>query len=192
MKNHLHNYLLNLSASGLGLDFASFACRYGNFTIYCLMGPEENFMQVTFAPAKHERLQKTLKSLNRNIYIRKRRQEDFHCNTMFADYFAGRRTEFPIIPDSPLIDAGTDFQRSIWRHISSIQYSDCITYRRLAELAGSPKASRAAGTACGANPLALIIPCHRVVAVNGLGGFAGGVAVKKALLALERTPAALL
>jgi O-6-methylguanine DNA methyltransferase len=57
----------------------------------------------------------------------------------------------------------------------------------LAELAGSPKGSRAAAMACGANPAALIVPCHRVVSVSGLGGFAGGVAIKKALLSLEQS-----
>ena len=187
MRNHLQNYLLQLSDSGVDLDFVSFTCRYGKFTMYCLIGPEENVIQVTFAPEKNEWLQKELGCLNSNVHIRKQLQKKFHYNDMFADYFAGRLNRFPIGPDSPLISAGTDFQRSVWRHIGAIPYAGCITYQRLAELAGSPKGSRAAGTACGANPLALIIPCHRVVAVNGPGGFAGGVAIKKALLALEHT-----
>ena len=73
--------------------------------------------------------------------------------------------------------------------MGAIPYGTTITYRELAELAGSPKGSRAAGMACGANPLAVIIPCHRVVAANGLGGFAGGLAIKKALLDLEHNHA---
>jgi len=187
MKNSLHNYLLKLSKSGIGLDFSSFTCRYGKFTIYCLIGPEENILQLTFAPAKQERLLKRLKSLSSSVHIRKLPQKEFKLNTMFAGYFSGRLTRFPVTIDSPLIAAGTEFQKNIWRHIAAIPYGMSITYQRLAELAGSPGGARAAGMACGANPISLIIPCHRVVAVNGLGGFAGGVAMKKALLDLERT-----
>lgn len=144
-------------------------------------------MQITFAPEKHQQLQKDLKSLNRNVFIGKQQQKRFPYNSMFADYFAGRLTKFPVEPVSPLIAAGTDFQKSVWQHIGKIPYGGCITYKTLAELAGSPGGARAAGMACGANPLALIIPCHRVVAVNGLGGFAGGVSIKEALLTLEGT-----
>lgn len=185
MKNHLHNYLLKLSRSGVGPDFASATCRYGKFTIYCLIGPEENILQVSFAPEKHIRLQKQLKSLNSKVHIRTMLQEEFPFDAMFADYFSGGRTRFRLSMESPLIAAGSDFQKRVWSHIWSIPYAGCITYTKLAELAGSPRGARAAAKACGANPLALIIPCHRVVAINGPGGFAGGVAVKKALLALE-------
>ena len=187
MKSSIQNYLLDLLKSGPGLQFVSFTCRYGKFTMYCLIGPEENIMQVTFAPEKHQQLQNDLKSLNRKVFIGKQQQKRFPFNSMFADYFAGRLTEFPVEEVSPLIAAGTDFQKSVWHHIGKILYGGCITYKTLAELAGSPGGARAVGMACGANPLALIIPCHRVVAVNGLGGFAGGVAIKEALLTLEGT-----
>jgi len=189
MKKYVHNYLLKLSRSGVGLDFDSVSCRYGKFTIYCLIGPEENIVQVSFTPEKHERAQKQLTSLNREVSIRSQPQQTFLFDTMFADYFSGRLTRFPISTESPFIAAGTDFQKSVWRHIGAIPYGRCITYQKLAELAGSPKGSRAAAQACGANPMSVIIPCHRVVAVNGLGGFAGGIAVKKALLALEHAGA---
>ena len=69
--------------------------------------------------------------------------------------------------------------------IAAIPHGKCITYQQLAELAGFPKGARAVGMACGANPLPVIIPCHRVVAKNGLGGFGGGITLKKSLLALE-------
>ena len=111
--------------------------------------------------------------------------KDFPYHSVFQDYFSGKLSDFPISVESPFLEAGTDFQKKIWRCIKTIPYGACITYKRLAELAGSPKGSRAAGMACGANPVSLIIPCHRVIAVNGLGGFAGGLAAKKALLALE-------
>lgn len=187
MKKYLHTYLRNLSSSGVGLDFASVTCRYGEFTIYCIIGPEENIVQLTFAPEKHEQAQEQLKSLNRKVFIRKVLQKKLHFNNIFADYFSGRLTRLPISNESPLVAAGTDFQKRVWRHIGEIAYGSSVTYQQLAESAGSPKGSRATGMACGANPMALIIPCHRVVAADGLGGFAGGVAIKKALLALENT-----
>jgi O-6-methylguanine DNA methyltransferase len=89
--------------------------------------------------------------------------------------------------ESPLVAAGTNFQKRVWHHIRAIPYGSDITYQGLAKLAGSPKGSRAVGMACGANQIALMIPCHRVVAVNGLGGFAGGVNIKKDLLAHEQS-----
>ncbi len=186
MKNQVQEYLRALSGSGVEPEFASVTCRYRKFAIYCLIGPEEKVLQVTFAPAKHELLQKQLQNLDANVCIRKTRQKDTHLDYMFAEYFSGRLTSFPIDADSPLIAAGTNFQKRVWGHIKAIPYAGGITYQELAELAGSPNGARAAGTACGANPMALIIPCHRVVAVHGLGGFGGGIAMKKSLLALER------
>ena len=187
MKNYLHDYLLKLT--GLGVDplFNSVTCRYGKFTIYCIIKPPENILQLTFAPAKHDFLLKQLKRLNKEVRITKLQQQNFFYNTTFAEYFSGKRSTFSIPLESPLLTAGTDFQQKVWHHISAIPYGGTITYQRLAQLADSPRGSRAAGMACGANPLSLIIPCHRVVAVKGPGGFAGGVDVKKALLALEQS-----
>lgn len=185
MKNFLKNYLQKLSKAGLGLDFVSAAYSYGKFTIYCLFGPEENIIHLTFASNGHEMAQKRLIGLDYNVVFRTLKQEDFRYNTVFNDYFTGDLSKLPLKIDSPFIDAGTSFQQRVWRHISAIPYGSCITYRELAESAGSHKGARAAGTACGANPLALIIPCHRVVAQNGLGGFAGGLEIKKSLLTLE-------
>ena len=185
MKDYLKIYLQKLSHTGISLNFFSTAYSYGKFTIYCLIGPEENVVHLTFAPNKHELAQKKISGLDNSVVFKTLKQKDFHYNTFFKDYFTGKLSKLPIKIDSPFIGAGTPFQQRIWSHISAIPYGSCITYQKLAELAGSPKGVRAAGTACGANPLSLIIPCHRVVAQNGLGGFAGGLAVKKSLLALE-------
>ena len=185
MKNFFKNYLQDLSKAGIGLAFVSAAYRYGKFTIYCLIGPEENIVHLTFAPNRHELVQKKITGLDNSVVFRTLKQDDFRYNTVFNDYFTGNLSEFPIKRDSPFIGAGTPFQQKIWHHISAIPYGSSITYQELAELAGSRKGARAAGTACGANPLALIVPCHRVVAQKGPGGFAGGLAIKKALLALE-------
>ena len=99
------------------------------------------------------------------------------------EYFARRRAEF----DLPLAPEGTAFQRSVWRQLQEIPYGETISYGELARRVGNPKASRAVGSANGANPLPIVIPCHRVIAGDGtLGGFGGGLPTKQALLALER------
>jgi O-6-methylguanine DNA methyltransferase len=81
---------------------------------------------------------------------------------------------------------GTEFQKRVWNVLSTIPYGKVLTYKEVAEKAGIPKAFRAVGSACGANNLPIIIPCHRVIASNGsLGGFSGGLGLKQYLLQLE-------
>jgi len=80
---------------------------------------------------------------------------------------------------------GTDFQKSVWRELKKIPRGQTRTYGEIAAAMGEPKAVRAVGSACGANPLPVFIPCHRVVAKNGLGGFGSGLPWKKLLLELE-------
>ena len=100
------------------------------------------------------------------------------------EYFAGCRRRF----DVPLAPAGTAFQRRVWRALMEIPFGHVITYGELARRVDRPGAARAVGRANGANPIAIIIPCHRVVAANGIGGYGGGVDVKRRLLALEGAP----
>lgn len=98
------------------------------------------------------------------------------------EYFEGKRTEF----DLPLAPAGTPFRRAVWAAMARIPYGQTATYGQLASAVGSPRAARAVGGACHANPLAILLPCHRVVGSTGsLTGFAGGLPVKEQLLALE-------
>jgi len=80
---------------------------------------------------------------------------------------------------------GTEFQQAVWREMQKIPRGQTRTYGEIATAIGRPKAVRAVGSACGANPLPLFIPCHRVVAKNGLGGFGSGLPWKKLLLELE-------
>lgn len=79
----------------------------------------------------------------------------------------------------------SDFRRRVWEAIARIPFGGTVTYQQLAEQVGSPRAARAVGGACAANRLLLAIPCHRVVASRGLGGFALGLEWKRTLLALE-------
>lgn len=97
-------------------------------------------------------------------------------------YFAGERKNFEL----PLVLEGTDFQKRVWTALQKIPYGETISYKKLAETVGSPKAVRAVGAANGANPISIIIPCHRVIGQDGsLTGFGGGLPLKKRLIELE-------
>ncbi len=99
-----------------------------------------------------------------------------------GEYFAGRRRSF----DLPLAPRGTEFQRRVWRALTGIPYGTTISYGELARRIGRPSASRAVGLANGANPLPIVVPCHRVIGADGsLTGFGGGLPIKRKLLALE-------
>ena len=98
------------------------------------------------------------------------------------EYFAGRRKRFQVA----LEPGGTEFQRSVWKAISTVAFGETITYAELAERAGHPGSARAAGAATGRNPIGIIVPCHRIMGSDGeLTGYAGGLDRKRALLELE-------
>jgi methylated-DNA-[protein]-cysteine S-methyltransferase len=104
------------------------------------------------------------------------------CIAQLAAYFAGTRRTF----DLPLAARGTPFQQRVWRAIANVPFGESISYTELATRAGSPGSARAAGAATGRNPLAIVVPCHRIVGTGGaLTGYAGGVHRKQRLLALE-------
>jgi len=101
------------------------------------------------------------------------------------EYFAGQRTEFSL----PYKFNGTAFQQQVWVQIAKIPYGQTVTYKEIAQAIGKPRAFQATGRAVGANPLAIIIPCHRVIGSNnGLTGYAFGLEMKKSLLNLEKHP----
>jgi O-6-methylguanine DNA methyltransferase len=95
---------------------------------------------------------------------------------------AGRAFDCP-----PLVLMGTPFQRRVWDALRAIPRGEVRTYGRVAAMIGAPRAVRAVAGACGANPVALLVPCHRVVAADGIGGYSAGagLAAKRALLAAE-------
>jgi methylated-DNA-[protein]-cysteine S-methyltransferase len=97
-------------------------------------------------------------------------------------YFAGEREPFTV----PIAPVGTAFQRAVWQALRHIPYGHTVTYGELAGAVGRPAAVRAVGAANGRNPLSIVVPCHRVVAMDGtLAGYAGGLAAKRYLLDLE-------
>ena len=185
MNISLQHYLQKLSGLASTPAFSTIELRYGEFTMYALIGPEENILHLTFAEEKHAAALGQLRSLGPGVCFTSLKQAEFPLDAFLRDYFHGRHARCPIKINSPFIDGASVFHKRVWQHISTIPYGTCITYRELAVMAGSPKGARAVGMACGANPLVVIIPCHRVVAVNGLGGFAGGTGIKRALLDLE-------
>ncbi len=98
-------------------------------------------------------------------------------------YFARERRTFDVALD---LEAATDFQREVYRHLQEVAYGHVTTYGHLADAIGRPELARAVGQAVGANPVPIVIPCHRVIAADGrLGGFSGGLSTKVALLRLE-------
>ena len=106
------------------------------------------------------------------------------AKAQLADYFAGKRGDF----DLPLAPDGTDFQKAVWEAMCKIPAGKTATYKDLATAAGSPKAFQSVGTACGLNPIPIIIPCHRVLASGDKpGGYSGdgGLETKQALLKIE-------
>jgi AraC family transcriptional regulator of adaptative response/methylated-DNA-[protein]-cysteine methyltransferase len=104
-----------------------------------------------------------------------------HAASLLADWFAGKP-----LPQGAVSVCGTPFQTAVWRQLSAIPRGKTLSYAEVAKRIGNPKAVRAVGTACGANPVSLLIPCHRVLTSDGkLGGYAWGTHLKKQLLALE-------
>ncbi|HEX4955106.1 MAG TPA: methylated-DNA--[protein]-cysteine S-methyltransferase [Thermoanaerobaculia bacterium] len=102
-----------------------------------------------------------------------------------AEYFDGERQEFEL----ELAPEGSDFQLRVWGELRRIPYGETRSYGEIAAAIGRPDASRAVGAANGANPIPIVVPCHRVIGANGsLTGFGGGLAAKRTLLALEGNP----
>ncbi len=104
-----------------------------------------------------------------------------------SEYFQGERRQFdvPLSFTSSERPRVTPFRRAVWEAMAAIPYGEVKSYGALAAMAGYPRACRAVGNACHANPLLLLLPCHRVVASDGIGGFAGRLDVKRQLLQHE-------
>ncbi|NLX47658.1 MAG: methylated-DNA--[protein]-cysteine S-methyltransferase [Euryarchaeota archaeon] len=100
-----------------------------------------------------------------------------------SEYLLGHRKEFTL----PLAPQGSDFAMGVWKEMMDIPYGKVRTYGELAKAIGRPGAARAVGQACNRNPIAIMIPCHRVIGAGGkLTGYAAGIALKERLLELER------
>jgi methylated-DNA-[protein]-cysteine S-methyltransferase len=104
------------------------------------------------------------------------------ARAQLEEYFAGERTTF----DIPLAPEGAPFELDVWRALEEIPYGETVSYGEIARRVGQPTAARAVGTANGRNPIAVIVPCHRVIGADGsLTGYGGGLERKRLLLELE-------
>lgn len=117
-----------------------------------------------------------------------RREEAFaphrDAARQLVEYAAGKRTDFEL----PLDLRGTPFQLAVWRQLQTIPYGETRSYADVARAIGAPAAVRAVGAANGANPVSIIVPCHRVIQSGGkLGGYGGGLELKRRLLAMEQS-----
>ncbi len=139
-----------------------------------LAGDDQGLSMIGFPSGKMRREPETDWIFNEQPFAEARRQLD--------EYFAGQRRDF----DLPLHVAGTDFQVQVLEELRRIPYGETTSYGDIAKRIGRPKAMRAVGRANGANPIPIVIPCHRVIGSGGaLTGFGGGLDTKEALLRLE-------
>lgn len=141
-----------------------------------VLASSKGIKKICFNPTKE------IAELNSATKLRSDDPYLFGIFNQLKEYFAGTRKEF----DVPLDVDGTDFQKRVWNELRKIPYGRTISYKTLSEKLGDVKAIRAVGKANGQNPVAIIIPCHRVIGANGsLVGYAGGLAIKEKLLHLE-------
>jgi len=131
------------------------------------------------------RVESTERGVSRIEFVRRSGSATlpYDLEAQLKRYFSGQRVRFRV----PLDWSGaTAFQRKVWRVLRRIPYGETRSYAWVAQQIGCPRAARAVGAACKANPIPILVPCHRVVRSDGgLGGFSGGLARKRALLRLE-------
>ncbi|CEP65055.1 methylated-DNA--[protein]-cysteine S-methyltransferase LALA0_S19e00298g [Lachancea lanzarotensis] len=153
--------------------------EYSNNLVYVNSGNDNQLIQV---------VKNLIKRQSQNSKISYVLREDLdnelvELSVIIANLLDGKRTA----PIKYEYLYGTDFQRKVWDELYKIPWGCTTTYHRLARQIGSPNSYRAVANACGANPLLMVIPCHRVLSSNGtLGGFKGGVQMKRQLLAAEK------
>lgn len=172
--------------SSAGGDYYPVSCRC-NFLKFWMITNKTSIVHLSFSSSIHRQALKEIRRLRPEAKLSNSSASIIYAQAMVLRIF-GTEQERPT-PDfhhNPFLRNGTQFQQRIWRIISAIKPGETITYGELATTAGSPGGARAAGRACNKNPLALLIPCHRVIAANGPGGFAGDPAMKMQLLATEK------
>lgn len=148
-----------------------------------LAATERGLVRVAYEIEGHDRV---LESLAARIGVRVLRDPDRLATAVreLDEYFAGRRTDFDLPLDFSL---SSGFRQLVHEYLPAIRYGHTQSYLEVARAVGHPRAVRAVGSACGANPLPVVVPCHRVVRSDGaLGGYLGGLEAKTTLLALER------
>jgi methylated-DNA-[protein]-cysteine S-methyltransferase len=143
-----------------------------------LYSDDKNLLALTFSVNNKE----VLMRLDSETLVNKPSRVIEEAIKQLQEYFAGSRKSFAV-PNNPL---GTEFQKKAWAQLTKIKFGETMTYQDQAKMIKSEKAVRAIGTANGKNPIAIIIPCHRVIRSNGkLSGYSGGSEIKEKLLKIE-------
>lgn len=124
--------------------------------------------------------------MDHNCIIKNESATNNPISNELAEYFAGNRSNFSLTASTFFLNRATPLRQRIWQRIAAIPYGKTATYGDIGRELGNPALARAVGQAANANPVALIIPCHRVIGRRDLGGYAGGATIKKYLLQLER------
>jgi methylated-DNA-[protein]-cysteine S-methyltransferase len=163
--------------SETGRDMMHYATMKSPIGLLTIAAEEDALQFIWFDAGKHPKTKPTYPKSSSSLVRETMRQ--------LQAYFAKDLTQF----DLPLKLTGTEFQLAVWKELRDIPYGETMSYGELARRIGNPNASRAVGAANGANPIPIVIPCHRVIGQNGkMVGFGGGLAIKEALLKLERSP----
>lgn len=152
------------------------------FGIYEILGNSSKILRISRVSSliASDSLLETEKNLKMSYFPTHLTQ----CYRELESYFRGDLRKFTVVSD--FFFEGTAFQVQVWQMMAEIPYGHTISYSELAKLAGNPRACRSIGNICNKNPFGVIIPCHRVVAKHGIGGFRNGIEMKELLLEFER------
>lgn len=179
--DRLHR-LLEVSAARDGLLDIAYRTIDTPVGSLLLAATDSGLVRIAFEREDHDHVLETLSTRLSSRILRSPGRLD-RAAFEIDEYFHRTRTTFDLALDRSL---SSGFRLAVQEHLPSIAYGHTLSYARLAQLAGNPKAIRAAATACSTNPLPIVVPCHRVVRTDGsLGGYAGGLDAKSALLTLE-------
>jgi methylated-DNA-[protein]-cysteine S-methyltransferase len=149
--------------------------------LFCVVSEDGAVIRIEFENGR-ESQKVTRKLEDQGIRIVEDAERTAEVRRQLEEYFAGERETF----DLTLAPQGTAFEKSVWSELSRIPYGETRSYAEIARAIGRPGAARAVGRANGANPIPIVVPCHRVIGANGsLTGFGGGLPVKSLLLEIE-------
>lgn len=149
--------------------------------LFCVVGEDGAVVRIEFENGR-ESQKVTRKLADEGIRVVEDSERTAEVRRQLEEYFAGERETF----DLTLAPEGTAFEKSVWSELSRIPYGQTRSYAEIARAIGRPGAARAVGRANGANPIPIVVPCHRVIGANGsLTGFGGGLEVKSLLLEIE-------
>ena len=149
--------------------------------LFCVVGEDGAVVRIEFENGR-EAQKLTRRLVDQGIEIVEDSERTAEVRRQLEEYFAGERQTF----DLTISPKGTAFERSVWSELSRIPYGATRSYAEIARAIGRPGAARAVGRANGANPIPIVVPCHRVIGADGsLTGFGGGLEVKSRLLEIE-------